>query len=63
MKLELENEGQADHNLTIDAQGIDEDVPAGEDVEVTVTMPKSGKLPFTCKYHTALGMSGLLESG
>ncbi|CAN5710501.1 hypothetical protein BH18ACT15_BH18ACT15_15130 [soil metagenome] len=63
VKLELENEGQVQHNLAIESEGIDEDVAAGQKVEVTVTMPKSGSLPFTCKYHTALGMSGLLKAG
>ena len=62
VKLELENEGQAQHNLAIGAEHIDEDVPAGQKVEVTVTIPKKGSLAFTCKYHTALGMSGLLKA-
>ena len=49
--LELENEGSVEHNFTIDSQGIDKDLEAGEDAKVTVTIPKSGALSFYCKYH------------
>src|SRR5215210_811518 len=55
--LELENEGQAEHNFTIDSQGIDQDVEAGEDAKVAVMMPKSGAVLFYCKYHKSAGMA------
>jgi plastocyanin len=61
--LELENEGKAEHNLTISSQGIDKDIEAGEDAKVTVTIPKSGALSFFCKYHKSMGMAGALTSG
>jgi plastocyanin len=61
--LELKNEGSTEHNLSIDSQGIDKDVEAGEDAKVTVTMPKSGQLSFYCKYHKGMGMAGALAAG
>src|ERR1051325_8814535 len=39
--LELENEGSIEHNFTIESQGIDKDLEAGEDAKVTVSIPKS----------------------
>jgi plastocyanin len=60
--LELENEGKTEHNLSIDSQGIDQDVEAGEDAKVTVTIPKSGLVSFYCKYHKSMGMAGALAT-
>ena len=62
VKLELKNEGSAEHNLTIASQGIDKDVEAGEDATVTVTIPKSGIVAFYCKYHRSMGMAGALTT-
>src|SRR5690242_18479779 len=36
--LELKNEGSVEHNFTIDSQGIDKDLGAGEDAKVSVTI-------------------------
>jgi plastocyanin len=58
--LELKNEGQVEHNVSIDAQGIDKDLEAGEDAKVTVTIPQSGAISFYCKYHKSAGMAGAL---
>ena len=62
LKLELKNEGGAEHNFSIDDQNIDQDVEAGEDAEVTVTFPDSGVLEFYCKYHRTSGMVGQLTT-
>ncbi len=62
VKLELKNEGSAEHNLTIASQGINKDVEAGEDATVTVTIPKSGIVAFYCKYHRSMGMAGALTT-
>jgi plastocyanin len=62
LKLELENEGSAEHNFTLDAQSLDQDVDAGEKAEVTVTVPQSGQVSFYCKYHKQLGMAGALAA-
>jgi plastocyanin len=61
--LELKNEGSTEHNFTIDSQGIDKDLEAGEDAKVTVKLPKSGELSFYCKYHKSMGMAGALAAG
>ena len=60
--LELKNEGSNEHNFTLAAQGVDQDVEAGDEAEVTVTVPKSGTLTFYCKYHRSQGMTGTLGS-
>lgn len=51
------NEGAALHNLTIEAAGIDEDVPAGEEVEVEIELDP-GEYEMVCVYHIAQGMTG-----
>ncbi len=60
--LTVGNEGDVKHNFTLEDQGVDEDVDAGEDVEVTVTFPQSGTLEFYCKYHRTQGMVGQLQA-
>ncbi len=60
--LELKNEGKVEHNFTIDSQGIDKDLEAGEDAKVSVTIPKSGVISFYCKYHKSQGMAGGLAT-
>jgi len=62
LKLELENEGNAEHNFRLADQNIDQDVEAGEKAEVTVTIPESGEISFVCKYHEQLGMAGALAA-
>jgi plastocyanin len=61
LSLELENEGDALHNFTIEDQGIDQDVEAGQSAEVEVTFPDSGFVVFFCEYHRGQGMVGSLE--
>jgi plastocyanin len=60
--LELDNEGNADHNFSVTEQGIDQDVAAGEDAKVKVRFPETGTLLFLCKFHTSQGMNGGLEA-
>jgi len=59
--LELKNEGNTEHSFTIDSQGIDKDIQPGDEVEVTVTIPKSGVVSFYCKFHKSSGMAGALS--
>jgi plastocyanin len=63
LTLELKNEGKVEHNFTVDGQSIDQDVAAGKDASVSVTLPQSGTLAFYCKYHKSSGMTGELRSG
>ena len=58
--LKLTNDASALHNFTLTDQAIDQDVPPGQSVEVTVTFPQSGFSEFFCKYHKASGMVGEL---
>lgn len=60
--LELKNEGKTDHNFTVDDQGIDQNVAAGDEAEVDVTIPKSGSVSFYCKFHKSQGMTGMLQA-
>ena len=62
VKLELKNEGSVEHNLSIDAQKIDQDVDAGESASVTVTIPQSGEISLYCKYHKSKAMAGALAA-
>ena len=61
LKLDLENEGDTEHNFSLTDQRIDQDVEAGEKAEVSVTFPDSGTLVFFCKYHQDMGMRGALQ--
>jgi len=61
--LELKNQGSNEHNFTLEAQNVNQDVEPQEEAEVTVTIPKSGSLTFFCEYHKALGMTGTLTAG
>lgn len=60
LRLELKNEGSAEHNFTLTEQSVDRDVGAGEDAKVSVEVPRSGRVGFFCKYHIAQGMGGSL---
>jgi hypothetical protein len=43
------------HNISIPEQAVDQDIEPGSTVEVSVTMPSAGVVPFFCKFHAALG--------
>jgi plastocyanin len=58
-ELELTNEGQALHNLTIEEAGIDQDVQAGQSSSVTVELDP-GDYEMVCEYHVGQGMTGTL---
>ncbi len=49
------------HSFTLDDGSVDQDVPSGETVEVSVTLPASGSLGFHCKYHPS--MTGTISVG
>jgi plastocyanin len=59
--LELKNEGNNPHTLTISDQGIDQEVQPGDEAEVDVTFPETGQLAFVCTFHESNGMVGALE--
>jgi plastocyanin len=59
--LELKNEGEKPHTLTISDKGIDQEVQPGDEAEADVTFPQSGELVFVCRFHESKGMVGALE--
>lgn len=62
--LHVVNATGTEHNVSIDAQKVNDDIDGHENADVKVTMPASGVLAFWCEYHKSLGMvGGLLVSG
>jgi YVTN family beta-propeller protein len=62
LRLRIENESGTLHNITIAGQQIDRDILPRQTIDVEVTMPASGTLVFSCKFHGPLGMSGQLTA-
>jgi plastocyanin len=64
LTLKIQNVADQIHNISLPGQGLDEDIPPKSGrVDVEVTFPDHGSVPFFCKYHTARGMNGLLVVG
>jgi plastocyanin len=59
--LQFKNEGTAEHNFSVKELGVDQDVPAGKSTMVSFTPGSAGTLPFFCKYHNAVGMTGTVN--
>jgi plastocyanin len=59
--LELKNEGENPHTLTISDQNVDQEVQPGDEAEADVTFPETGELTFVCRFHESNGMVGALE--
>ena len=51
LKLHLKNTGTVEHNFSIDAQHIDQDLEPGKSATVTITVSGSGTVQFYCSYH------------
>lgn len=60
--VSVTNDGAALHNLTIEEAGIDEDVPAGDGIEVEIDLDP-GEYEMVCVYHVAQGMTGTVVAG
>lgn len=58
--IELVNEDEAKHNLTIEDTGVDEDVDGGASVTVSLADVEPGTYDFVCEYHPDT-MTGTLE--
>src|SRR5437870_8237151 len=63
LTLLVESEASTLHNISIPALGIDKDIPPKGKVQFDVTLPASGVLAFSCKFHGPLGMNGQLLAG
>jgi plastocyanin len=57
--VEVTNDGEAPHNITVEGQGIDEDVEAGQSTSVTFDL-EPGDYTMFCEYHRGAGMEGTL---
>lgn len=57
--ITLENTGETPHTFTIADEGVDEQVEAGESVEVTIDLDP-GTYDFVCTLHESQGMVGTL---
>lgn len=58
--IELVNEDEAEHNITIEEAGVDEDVDGGQSVTVDLGDVEAGSYDFVCEYHPDT-MKGTLE--
>ena len=58
--LDITNEGDTAHNLTIEDQDIDEDTEPGATASVDVEIPAEGVIQFFCAFHTEQDMRGAL---
>jgi plastocyanin len=57
----ITNSGDTTHNFSITSENITQNVDAGQSIDVQVTFPSSGTLPFFCSIHQSLGMTGNLQ--
>ena len=58
----IKNEGQAEHNFSIESLKVNQDVEKGESKSVTFTPTQSGSIQFFCEYHkTTKNMVGTLN--
>lgn len=58
-ELELTNDGQAEHNFTIEGSDVTQDVEPGESATVSIDVDP-GDYTMFCKYHRAIGMEGTI---
>jgi plastocyanin len=58
-ELELTNDGQTVHNLTIEGTDVNEDVEAGQSATVTIDVDPGDHTMF-CEYHRSIGMEGVI---
>jgi plastocyanin len=63
LTLEVENDSETVHNLSIPEQQVDQNILPKGTVKVEVTIPPSGAVRFFCKFHAPLGMNGELLAG
>jgi plastocyanin len=62
--VNLKNAGQAEHNFSITALGVNKDLKPGETATVTFTPKSEGNVEFFCEYHKASkNMVGTLTVG
>jgi plastocyanin len=57
--LELTNDGQTIHNLSIEGTDLSEDLEAGQSTTVTIDLEPGDHTMF-CEYHRSIGMEGVI---
>ena len=62
LKLVVHNTSTTPHNISQAGQQVNTDLAPGSTSTVTLTVPASGRLVFTCSYHAARGMAGTVGS-
>ena len=60
LRLRVTSRSSTLHNITIPGLAVDRDIEPGSTVEVPITLPSAGVVPFFCKFHAALGQRGEL---
>ncbi len=60
LTVELHNEGSVPHTFTVPSLNIDKEVQPDAKTAVTVTVPTSGTVPFSCRFHKDNGMQGAI---
>lgn len=58
-ELELVNDGQAEHNLSIEGTDVSDDVEPGASTTVSLDV-EAGDYTMFCKYHRSAGMKGTI---
>ena len=61
--LEVTNDGEAPHNLSVEGEDIDVDIEPGSTQEVMLEGLDAGTYRVFCKFHEDAGMTATLEIG
>jgi plastocyanin len=62
LRIKLHNEGSAAHTFTSRLLNVDREVPPGGRAELSVTLPQTGPVAFSCRFHSGSGMQGAFFS-
>lgn len=63
LTVQVKNEGHTNHTFTIDGGGVDQQLQPGQRATVTVAVPRTGFLRFSCRFHGSMGMQGAFFTG
>jgi plastocyanin len=55
--VEVSNDGQNPHTVTIEEAGIDEEVQPGQSTSITIDAG-AGEYTMICRFHQSVGMEG-----
>ncbi len=57
--LDVSNDGENLHNITVEGTDIDQDVEAGQSASVAIDA-EAGEYTMFCEYHRGVGMEGTI---